>query len=365
MEEGARALCAYTEAVANRLHLLAPKVVLIGGLFQRDSLYAHTFRRRLKKNLPDARVSAAERSPEMGAAWLTAEVHDLPAVRIHHGADEVDDLAESLTEQRNPRSESLEKLSVAELVKLFVEEESSVQSALKKAAGELARAIEAVSGAMRKGGRLFYVGAGTSGRLGVLDASEIPPTFGAAPDLVQGIVAGGVTALYRSVEGAEDERGTGAAAITERGIKAGDVVIGISASGRTPFVAGALERAKEIGAKTILLNCNPESASKVPAGLRIDLSVGPEILTGSTRLKAGTATKIALNIISTGAMVVLGKVRGNLMIDLNASNAKLRDRATRMVAELAGVDYATARQRLEKEEWNLRQAIDEDGVAGG
>ena len=251
LDEGARALCAYTEAVANRLHLLAPKVVLIGGLFQRDSLYAHAFRRRLKKNLPDARVAAAERSPELGAAWLAAEVADLPSVRVQPAAEEVDDLAQSLTEQRNPRSEGLEKLTVAELVKLFIDEESGVQAALSKAASDLARAIEIVSGAMRKGGRLFYVGAGTSGRLGVLDASEIPPTFGAAPELVQGIVAGGVTALYRSAKGAEDERGAGAAAITERGIKGGDVVIGISASGRTPFVAGALARAKEIGARTL------------------------------------------------------------------------------------------------------------------
>ena len=362
LDEGARALCAYTEAVANRLHLLAPKVVLIGGLFQRDSLYAHAFRRRLKKNLPDARVAAAERSPELGAAWLAAEVADLPSVRVQLAAEEVDDLAQSLTEQRNPRSEGLEKLTVAELVKLFIDEESGVQAALSKAASDLARAIEIVSGAMRKGGRLFYVGAGTSGRLGVLDASEIPPTFGAGPELVQGIVAGGVTALYRSVEGAEDERGAGAAAITERGIKGGDVVIGISASGRTPFVAGALERAKEIGARTLLLNCNPDSASKISVDQRINFSVGPEILTGSTRLKAGTATKIALNIISTGAMVALGKVRGNLMIDLHASNSKLRDRATRMVAELAGIDYASARQRLEENDWNLRKVIGSGGA---
>ncbi len=365
LEEGARALCAYTEAVANRLHLLAPKVVLIGGLFQRDSLYAHAFRRRLKKNLPDARVATAERSPELGAAWLAAEVSDLPSVRVHHAAEEVDDLAQSLTEQRNPRSESLEKLTVAELVKLFIDEESGVQTALSNASKDLVRAIEIVSGAMRKGGRLFYIGAGTSGRLGVLDASEIPPTFGAAPELVQGIVAGGATALYRSVEGAEDERGAGAAAVTERGIKAGDVVIGISASGRTPFVAGALERAKEIGARTLLLNCNPDSASKIAVDQRINLSVGPEIVTGSTRLKAGTATKIALNIISTGAMVALGKVRGNLMIDLHASNSKLRDRATRMVAELVGLDYSSARQRLEENDWNLRNVIGSDDVPAG
>ena len=361
IEEGARVLSAYTEAVASRLHLLAPKVMLMGGLFQRDSLYAHAFRRRLKKNLrpADARVAAAERAPEMGAAWLAAELHELSPVRIEHPEEEVDNLAASLTEQRNPRSEELEKLSpVQALVKLFVEEETSVQNALGAASAELTRAIQMVADCLKKGGRLFYVGAGSSGRLGVLDASEIPPTFGASPELVQGIIAGGVTALYRSVEGAEDERGAGAAAVTGRGIKPTDIVLGISASGRTPFVAGALARAGEIGARTILLHCNPEGATSMKPDLLLGLAVGPEILTGSTRLKGGTATKVALNIISTGAMVALGKVRGNLMIDLQTSNVKLRDRATRMVAELAGTDYAAARRLLEESDWNLRKAIE-------
>ncbi len=364
IEEGARVLSAYTEAVASRLHLLAPKVMLMGGLFQRDSLYAHAFRRRLKKNLPDARVAAAERAPEMGAAWLATEMHDLPPIRIEHPQEEVDNLAASLTEQRNPRSEGLEKLSVQDLVKLFVEEEGSVQKALEAAAGDLARAIQMVADCLKKGGRLFYLGAGSSGRIGVLDASEIPPTFGASPDLVQGIVAGGVSALYRSVEGAEDERGAGAAVVTGRGIKSTDIVLGISASGRTPFVAGALARAKEIGAKTILLNCNPKGATTMKPDLLLGLEVGPEILTGSTRLKSGTATKVALNIISTGAMVALGKVRGNLMIDLHTSNVKLRDRATRMLVELTGTDYAAARRLLEESDWNLREAIDKHSAAG-
>ena len=300
LEEGARVLTEYTEAVATRLHLLAPKVMLLGGLFQRDSLYAHAFRRRLKKNLPDARIATAERAPEMGAAWLVSEMHDLPPVRIDPARDKIDDLAASLTEQRNPRSENLEKLTVAQLVDLFVDEESAVQEALRKSAAQLTRAIEKVTGSMREGGRLFYVGAGSSGRIGVLDASEIPPTFGAAPDLVQGIVAGGMTALFRSVEGAEDESGAGAIALTERGLRPNDVVIGITASGRTPFVLGALTRAKEIGAGTILLTCNPGGSPAIETDLLIALAVGPEILTGSTRLKAGTATKIALNIISTG-----------------------------------------------------------------
>jgi N-acetylmuramic acid 6-phosphate etherase len=236
-----------------------------------------------------------------------------------------------------------------------------VQDALRGAIADLAKAIEIVTGALRKGGRLFYVGAGSSGRIGVLDASEIPPTFGASSDLVQGIIAGGVTALHRSVEGAEDEESVGALAMDERGTKDVDVVIGITASGRTPFVLGALGRAKSLGAKTILLTCNPATRGDVIGNLAIHLAVGPEILTGSTRLKAGTATKVALNIISTGAMVALGKVRGNLMIDLHTSSAKLRDRAVRLVADLANCDYNSARERLEAGGWNLRAVVDQIG----
>ena len=360
IEEGALCLCEYTEAVASRLRLLAPKVILLGGLFHRDSIYTHAFRRKLKKNLPDARVAAAERTPELGAAWLAAEMGDHATIQALDREDKIDNLAAALTEQRNPRSENLEKLSARELVELFVEEEKFVQDALRGAIVDLAKTVEMVATSLRKGGRLFYVGAGSSGRIGVLDASEIPPTFGASAELVQGIIAGGATALSRSVEGAEDEADNGALAIDERGIKNGDVVIGLTASGRTPFVLGSLGRAKSLGAKTVLLTCNPAgtAASTPDVDLTIDLATGPEILTGSTRLKAGTATKIALNIISTGAMVALGKVRGNLMIDLQILSTKLRDRAIRLVAEIAGYDYETARKRLETNDWNLRAAVD-------
>ena len=361
IEEGALVLCEYTEAVASRLHLLAPKVMLLGGLFHRDSIYTHAFRRRLKKNLPDARVATAERPPELGAAWLAAEMDELTKVRAKPAENNIDNLAAALTEQRNPRSENLEKMSARELVELFVEEERFVQDALRGAIVDLAKAIEIVTVALRKGGRLFYVGAGSSGRIGVLDASEIPPTFGASSDLVQGIIAGGVTALHRSVEGAEDEESVGALAMDERGTRDVDVVIGITASGRTPFVLGALGRAKSLGAKTILLTCNPAARGDELGNLAIHLAVGPEILTGSTRLKAGTATKVALNIISTGAMVALGKVRGNSMIDLHTSSAKLRDRAVRLVADLANCDYNSARERLEEGGWNLRAVVDQIG----
>ena len=382
IEEGARVLCEYTEAVADRLHLLAPKVVLIGGVFYRDSIYTHAFRRRLKKNLPDARVTTAERASELGAAWLAAEAHDHATFQPQPSQGEIDGLAAALTEQRNPRSQNLEKMTAHELVQLFVKEEKFVQDALRAATAELAGAIETVTESLRNGGRLFYVGAGSSGRIGVLDASEIPPTFGAPTHLVQGVIAGGVTALHRSAEGAEDEESAGASALDARGLKPADVVLGITASGRTPFVRGALVRAKSLGAKTILLTCNPAvpggddpghpriaRAIDAPArprstpaatdvDLLITLPVGPEILAGSTRLKAGTATKVALNIISTGAMIGLGKVHGNLMIDLRTTSTKLRDRAVRIVAEVTQRDYQSARGLLEANGWNLRAALD-------
>src|SRR6266480_1746453 len=369
IEEGACVLCEYTEAVASALHLLAPKVALIGGLFHRDSIYTHAFRRRLKKNLPDARVAIAERAPELGAALLATEAGDHAAFHPRPSQNEIESLAAALTEQRNPRSENLEKMSGRELVEVFVEEEKFVQAALHAAAAELTRAVEIVAESLRNGGRLFYVGAGSSGRIGVLDASEIPPTFGAPRELVQGVIAGGVTALSRSVEGAEDDETAGALAMDERRIKNPDVVIGISASGRTPFVLGALARVNQLSAKTILLTCNPTVAGGADAGqpqspiaatvldLVITLAVGPEILTGSTRLKAGTATKIALNIISTGAMIALGKVRGNLMVDLHTTSTKLRDRAVRVVAELTECDYSSAREKLEASGWKLRKII--------
>jgi N-acetylmuramic acid 6-phosphate etherase len=370
VEEGARVLCEYTEAVASRLHLLAPKVALMGGLFYRDSIYTHAFRRRLKKNLPDARVTVAERPPELGAAWLAAESGDRVVFQPKLSEKDIENLAAALTEQRNPRSENLEKMSARQLAELFVDEEKFVEDALREATADLARAIEIVTKSLRNGGRLFYVGAGSSGRIGVLDASEIPPTFGASPDLVQGIIAGGTTALYRSVEGAEDEKSAGTLALRERGIKNADVIVGITASGRTPFVLGALTHAKSLGAKTILLTCNPAVAGVVDRGapqpaaattnidLVIALAVGPEILTGSTRLKAGTATKAALNIISTGAMVALGKVRGNLMIALHTTSAKLRDRAVRVVVDLAQCDYDAARRQLEAADWDLRAVVE-------
>jgi N-acetylmuramic acid 6-phosphate etherase len=264
----------------------------------------------------------------------------------------------SPTEQRNARSHNLDRLPIADAVQLMLSEEARVPRILMRWQMEIASAVELVASSFRKGGRLFYVGAGTSGRLGVLDASECPPTFRVTPKMVQGIIAGGETALRKSVEGAEDDPAAGARAIRERKISPRDVVVGIAASGTTPFVWGALAESKLRHAKTILLCFNPHL--KVPRPLRPQLVIapdlGPEVLTGSTRLKAGTATKLVLNTLTTLAMVQLGKVASNLMVDVAPTNVKLRARATRILQELAGVDEPTACRVLEQSGWVIKTA---------
>ena len=357
IDAGARVLAEYTAAVAARLKFTTPDVVLLGSVMEGSSIYVAAFRRELAMMLPEARVRVTASAPEFGAVWLASDEEDRTAFAPTEEPKPARSLA--ATEERNLRSQFLDRLTAREFVELFIDEERCVETALRACADILADGIERIAAALRNGGRLFYVGAGTSGRLGVLDASEIPPTFGASPELIQGVIAGGVAALVRSAEGAEDNESEGAAAIAERGAKAGDVVCGIAASGSTPFVIGALERARVLGAATIFLTCNPARVSaKTPWDLEIDLPTGPELVTGSTRLKAGTATKVALNILSTGAMIALGKVRGNLMIDVVAGNEKLRDRAARIVAELSGCSHEAAVSRLEKTGGNVRAAID-------
>jgi N-acetylmuramic acid 6-phosphate etherase len=262
------------------------------------------------------------------------------------------------TERRNPRSSDIDIFDPLQLVDLFVAEDSTVPAAVGRAREAIARAMTLIESAFRRDGRLFYVGAGTSGRLGVLDASECPPTFGTPPEMVQGIIAGGSVALVRSIEGAEDSMEAGAAALDERGVRAGDVVVGIAASGSTPFVHGALRRAREAGAASGFLMC-----AEAPAAIRdlcdvlIHVDVGPELVTGSTRLKAGTATKLVLNMLTTGALVRLGKTYGNLMVDLQATNAKLRDRGERIVMEVLGVTRDVARKAVAEARGSVRTAI--------
>lgn len=290
-----------------------------------------------------------------------------------------------LTEQANPASQRLDQLSPLDFVDLVNREDQKTLAAIAGAREALAEAITQTATALSHGGRLFYVGAGTSGRLGVLDASECPPTFCTPPELVQGIIAGGAGALVRSSEGLEDIATDGAAAISDRRVHEHDVVVGITAGGTTPYVHGALKAAQQRGATTIFIACVPSDQVPVDYDVDIRLIVGPEILAGSTRLKAGTVTKMALNILSTGAMVQMGKVYGNRMVDVSVTNLKLRDRAIRILGDLtdlsreaasdlleqsgqsvklallmhwSNLDTATAEQHLAKHEGQLRQALD-------
>jgi N-acetylmuramic acid 6-phosphate etherase len=261
-----------------------------------------------------------------------------------------------LTEQSDPRYAHLDEAGVAELAMLMNAADASVPVAIGAAMGAIVPAIEAVTERLARGGRLRYVGAGTAGRLGVLDASECPPTFGVPPDLVQGIMAGGPDALTAALEGAEDDLDAGARAIAEGGVGPLDAVVGVAASGRTPFVIGALREARARGALTVALSCNTGAPISREAQLAIEVPVGPEVLAGSTRLKAGTAQKLVLNMISTIAMVRLGKTWGNLMVDLRATNEKLRERAIRIVQQVTGVSREAAIDALQASDWEVKPA---------
>ena len=363
VQSGASVLAEFTQAVALRLGWPDARVRLIGGLFVHHPEYVSLFKYRLSILLPKAEVGVCAESGALGAAWLAGKGVKSPVSEASEeqpeAAEEKLELASAATEQANPRSANLDQLSTPELVDLFVTEEEVVTQALVACREKLIAAVDLVSDALRAGGRLFYVGAGTSGRLGVLDASEIPPTFGAPPELVQGVMAGGATALYRAVEGAEDQPEAGAHSIRERGVRSGDVVCGVAASGRTPFVLGALAEGRARGAHTVLVTCNPRRrASAQPWEVEIDLPTGPELVTGSTRLKAGTATKLTLNLLSTGAMIRLGRVRGNAMVDVSISNEKLRDRGTRLVSAALGLSYPAARRALEAAGWEVRKCLE-------
>jgi N-acetylmuramic acid 6-phosphate etherase len=253
-----------------------------------------------------------------------------------------------LTEQVNPDSLNLDQLSTLELVELFNSEDQKAVAAVAAAKVQLAEAIERTAERLHQGGRLFYIGAGTSGRLGVLDAAECPPTFCTPPELVQGIIAGGAGALVRSSEDLEDRTQDGEDAIAQRHITQLDVVVGITAGGTTPYVHGALSAAQQRGALTVFIACVPQEQVSIDVDIDIRLLTGPEVLAGSTRLKAGTATKLTLNILSTGVMVKLGKVYGNRMVDVAVTNQKLRDRALRILQDLTGLSRETANVLLER-----------------
>lgn len=348
--------------------------VFAGSVLVKQPRFVALVSRLLRRRWPGARTVCLKRESVWGAVQLAwqlvpgaapgpAALANAQPERPQPVADAplvppLESVLQSPTEQRNPRSMHLDRMPLADAVELMIDEERHIMATLRRHRDGIVQAIRLIVRALRRGGRLFYVGAGTSGRLGALDASECPPTFNVSPDTVQAIIAGGHTALWTSIEGAEDDVVAGGHAIEFRGVSRNDVVVGIAASGRTPFVWGALQAAQRRGATTILLCFNPHL--QVPAQARPDLvlslDVGPEVLTGSTRLKAGTATKLVLNMFSTLAMVQLGKVRSNLMIDLKPTNAKLQDRAVRIVQALTGVDQAAARHALEQSGWRIRDA---------
>ena len=261
------------------------------------------------------------------------------------------------TEGRNPASEGIDRLSTLEIVRLMNQEDAKVPVAVAEQAESIARAVDGIADRLRTGGRLIYVGAGTSGRLGVLDAAECPPTFNTRPEQVLGLIAGGPSALTRAIEGAEDHREDGMRDLQAVNLQSSDCVVGIATSGRTPYVLGALEFARSQGALAIGIACNRDSELTRVSDLTITPIVGPEVISGSTRLKAGTATKLVLNTLTTGAMVRLGKTYGNLMVDLRATNEKLRIRSNRIVREFTGLSEAEAEQLLQRADGELKTAV--------
>ncbi|MCH7950768.1 MAG: N-acetylmuramic acid 6-phosphate etherase [Candidatus Dadabacteria bacterium] len=260
-----------------------------------------------------------------------------------------------LTEKINPRTLHLDKCSPLEVVELILQEDRAIVEAVHKQKDSIAKAIELVVGRLKLGGRLFFIGAGTSGRLGVIEAAECPPTFGTDPSLIQAFIAGGRDAIWQSIEGAEDSRTEAEGFLTEAGLSKDDTVIGIAASASTPFVEGGLQYAKNLGSGSVLVTCNPVNSSI--AEVTIELLVGPEVVVGSTRMKAGTVTKMVLNMITTASMVQLGKTYGNLMVDVQPKSAKLRDRAKRIVMHIAEVNEEKAQELLEQSAWNVKASI--------
>ena len=266
-------------------------------------------------------------------------------------------LSTLITEQRNPNSMHVDSLSALEIVQLMNEEDKQVPLAIEKCLPQIAQAVECIVAAFQQGGRLVYIGAGTSGRLGVLDASECPPTFGVSPEIVKGIIAGGERALRHPIEGAEDSKTQAVVDLQTIQFSSKDVLVGIAASGRTPYVIGALEYAKSLGSVTVSIASNPNSAMANIVDIAIDTVVGPEVLTGSSRLKSGTAQKLVLNMLTTASMILMGKCYQNLMVDVQASNEKLKARAIRIVMQATDCDKALAEETLKQADQNAKLAI--------
>jgi N-acetylmuramic acid 6-phosphate etherase len=348
---------------ARRLRWSAPPVAVAGSVLEQNPGFVRRVGKCMRARLLRARMVRTSHEPVIGAVMLTRArfcgVRTAPSPAPTAKAEVTQrGLSQALTEQRNPRARHLEQQSVGKLVALMNSEDAGVAAAVADASDAIAETIAMAADRLASGGRIIYIGAGTSGRLGVLDAVECPPTFQSAPEQVQGIMAGGANALHRAVESCEDSEFAGRAAIRARAVSAADIVIGIAASGSTPYVLAALREAAEAGAATALLTCNPNAEFTLPPPfVRIAIATGPELIAGSTRLKAGTATKLVLNMITTISMIRLGKVVDNMMIDLNPSCAKLRDRQTRILCELRNLNVDNARAMLEASGWDLRAAL--------
>jgi N-acetylmuramic acid 6-phosphate etherase len=349
MLQAASFLAQDCHAVAQKLGLDKPRVALSGGVLRHHRKLAILVGNRIRTMLPGAEVIRAPKESAVGALKLAGLASPISMSRVISHSSTL-----PLTEQRNPRTMDLDKRSVSQLIDTMLREEARVIPALRKNKPAIERAIQSIVLAFKHGGRLFYVGAGTSGRLGVLDASECPPTFSTDPEMVQAIIAGGAVALHTAVEGAEDDPAAGMEAVRVRWIDKRDVVVGIAASGSTPFVLGALDEAKRLGAKTFLMCFSPPRSK---AHTPLLFHTGPEVITGSTRLKAGTATKLVLNMLTTISMIHLGKVVSNLMVDVKPTNEKLRARACRIVATLKRCDDEAARKRLIRCGWNVKKAL--------
>ncbi len=337
--------------------------VFNGAVLLKNPAFLQNVSDQIREHFPEAEATPLERPSVWGAVALGRKAE--PSSKENQVIDTKEEpftnwkpVARAPTEQRNPKSFRFAEMSISEGLALMLSEDAMIPATIEKEFEAIAWTIDQVIRAFAAGGRLIYTGAGTSGRLGVLDASECPPTFRVPGDQVQGIIAGGRSALWSAVEGAEDDPAAGRRAIAMRDIQKRDVVIGITASGHAPFVWGCLREAKDRGATTVLLCCNPGYRDHPLPDRVIAPDSGPEVLTGSTRLKAGTATKLVLNLITTLAMTHSGKVISNLMIDLNPSNSKLRDRAVRIVSEITGASAEDARQTLEKHSWEVRAACE-------
>ncbi len=372
LEEAASLLAESAVAAAKRLGIPNLPISFTGGVFRLTPQMAKLFQKAVLERLPDAKIFDPKFPPHLGAALLAAKhvrwkINDEWLRKLEEtgkqwgyfdlGSGLVEVLPRLLSEQRNPASMLLDQLDVEAILTLINDEDHKVAPAVRQEIPAIAQAVRWAVRGLSKGGSLIYVGAGTSGRLGIMDAAECPPTFGTPPDWVIGIMAGGPQAFLKSVEGAEDDMEAGREEMRKLDVGENDVVVGLSVSGRTPFVIAAMDEAKKRGAKTVAITVNRDAPIAAVADVVIAPVVGPEIVAGSTRMKAGTAQKLILNMISTATMVRLGRVKSNLMIDLRTWSVKLRERAKRIVAQLAGTSISEAEQALEANNWEVRKAI--------